>query len=141
MITEQAEIKFWHWLKNKLSKSKVDMQRIENTTGGGVPDVNMCYQGSEAWIELKVYVKGNVLLRKQQYAWIVRRANVDGNVLVIAFNEETGSVDIWCPSIVNPLIVRPWGNTEKYVAIESSPDFSYNKNVSVDLYLRAIFNI
>lgn len=136
MITEQAEIKFWHWLKNKLSKEKVDMQRIENTTGNGVPDVNACYLGSEAWIELKVHVKGNVVLRKEQYAWLTRRHQHDGNVLVMALTENDG-VEIWTP----PFIGRRWGNQGKYVALTGEPEFLYNKRDPIGKYLKAIFDI
>jgi hypothetical protein len=136
MITEQAEIKFWNWLKSKLSKSKVDMQRIENTTGGGVPDVNMCHRGTDAWLELKVYVKGNVVLRKQQYAWIVRRAKANGNVMVVAWDADNKQVDVFMPGFS----VRPWGNTQKYVAITSDPDFMFQKNVDPEYICKVIFS-
>ena len=136
MITEQKEIKLWHWLKNKLSKHPVDLQRIENTTGCGVPDVNGCYKGSEAWIELKVHVKGQVVLRKEQYAWLARRDSHDGNVMVIAHNTDDETVEIYLP----PFSVRPWGGTAKYVAIDDEPEFTYDKSVGAAMLIKAIFN-
>lgn len=136
MITEQKEIKLWHWLKNKLSKHNVDMQRIENTTGCGVPDVNACYKGSDAWIELKVHVKGMVVLRKEQYAWLVRRSNNDGNVMVIAHNTDDETIEIYLP----PFSARPWGNQAKYVALDSEPEYSYSLDVDSLLLIKAIFD-
>lgn len=136
MITEQKEIKFWRWLKNKLSKEPVDLQRIENTTGGGVPDVNACHHGREAWIELKVHVKGMVVLRKEQYAWIVRRGHTHGgNVMVMALDPVNSKVEIYYPRFE----VRKWGNTGKYVAITSEPQFTCDKGVGSAELVRAIF--
>lgn len=135
MITEQKEIKFWKWLKNKLKNEKVDFQRIENTTGGGVPDLNACFRGTEAWIELKVHVKGNVVLRKEQYAWIYRRFIHEGNVMVIALNPVDNTVEFY----TQPFTVRKWGNNGKYVAVTSEADSCYEKTVSNELLLRTIF--
>jgi Holliday junction resolvase len=135
MIQKQnKEIKFWHWLKGKIGK-EVDLQRIENTTGSGVPDVNACWKGREAWIELKVYHQGNIILRKEQYAWIMRRASHDGNVLVVVHNPETNDVEIYEPGFT----VRPWGNKCMYVAITSEPDYIYRKTIDKLLFLKAIF--
>lgn len=137
MITEDKEIKFWHWLHNKLLKEKVDMQRIENTTGGGVPDVNMCHQGSEVWIELKVHVSGCVVLRKQQFAWLTRRAGHDGNCIVMALNPTNNEVEIWTP----PFEVRCWGNNGKYVSLIGEPEYVYEKTVDSRKLIKAIFDI
>ena len=136
MITEDKEVKFWKFLKGKLANQGVDMQRIENTTGGGVPDVNMCHQSRDAWIELKVYVKGNVLLRKEQYAWLVRRARSGGNVMVMAHNTENDRVEFFMP----PFKVRPFGKAGKYVAIIGDCEASYSKHDPVKTYLRIIFD-
>jgi hypothetical protein len=138
MITEQKEIKLWHWLKLKLSKAEVDMQRIENTTGCGVPDVNACYKGLDAWIELKVYIQGCVVLRKEQYAWLSKRAAHDGNVMVIAHNPDAGH-DSEIEIYTAPFTGRPWGNQGKYVALTSEPEYMFSKNDLIERYLKAIF--
>ena len=136
MITEQQKVKFWHWLKNKLGKVKgIDMQRIENTTGSGVPDVSMCYKGTEAWVELKVYVQGNVVLRKEQYAWLIRRARANGNVMVMVCNPDAGAVEIFTP----PFNGRPWGNKSQYVALTNEPEFSFSKTININLLLKYLF--
>lgn len=59
-------------------------QRIENTAGSGVPDINCCLGGREIWIECKI---NQPLLRPFQWAWINRRVNVGGKVFVIVERE------------------------------------------------------
>ena len=68
------------WLK------KAMLQRIENTTSSGVPDVYVCLGERSVWLELKVgdsYTE--VFLRKEQYAWGMRHASFGGVTLVVAF--------------------------------------------------------
>lgn len=41
-------------MKNNLSRVPgLHYERIENQVGIGTPDLNLCYQGAEAWVELK----------------------------------------------------------------------------------------
>jgi hypothetical protein len=67
---------------------KCDLQRIEATTGRGIPDLNVCYQGKEFWVELKVAQRLSgvyrVYMRKEQVAWGIRRAQHGGSVFVCA---------------------------------------------------------
>jgi hypothetical protein len=57
--------------------------RIENSAGAGQPDVNCCYQGSEAWVELKM-AKGNYWhFRRSQLAWAAQRCSQGGRALVL----------------------------------------------------------
>lgn len=71
-----------------------DVMRIECTTMNGVPDFNVCYLGTEAWIESKVMSRG-LLLRKEQYAWGHRRAGAGGDVFVIGWDQTTDMIRIW----------------------------------------------
>lgn len=70
----QLEMK---WLKN------VHWQPIETwSTGQGVPDVNGCSNGVEAWIENK-WTKGwKVDTSPHQIAWIERRVRNGGRVFI-----------------------------------------------------------
>ena len=81
MTPEQS---FHHWLK---MGNPADIQRIETSTASGIPDTNWCYNGQEVWVELKICSpKMGVLLRKEQYAWGMRRSNHDGKVFVLALS-------------------------------------------------------
>lgn len=61
----------------------VDKQRIETGgTGLGIPDVNACLRGVEAWIELKGTDAWAVTIRPEQVAWIERRARAGGRVFL-----------------------------------------------------------
>jgi len=70
-----------------LLRKTCDVATIESTTGRGIPDVNICYQGVEVWTELKIFQGGRVLLRPEQYAWGVRRTiEHRGRVFVVALH-------------------------------------------------------
>ena len=43
--------------------------RIENTHGGGVPDVHIVWDGMPFWLELKVCKVNGVNIRPHQVAW------------------------------------------------------------------------
>lgn len=49
-------------------------QRIETVAGSGIPDLNMCYEGVEVWVETKVvHSKTMVEVRPSQVAWHLQR--------------------------------------------------------------------
>jgi hypothetical protein len=72
-----------------------DYLRVENGVAEGVPDINICYQGCEVWIESKIVLPQGVLLRKHQFAWGVRRTNAGGMVFVIAWEPLNHYYRIW----------------------------------------------
>lgn len=79
------ESQFWALVKGKLPGH---VERVENALTRGTPDVNMCYQGIEVWLELKVLDnKGNCELRPEQYLWHRKRQEMGGKVFVLARNE------------------------------------------------------
>lgn len=60
-------------------------QRIENSVGGnGLPDINICHDGGEIWIELKSK-SGDVMdqLRPSQKVWMTQRVLAGGRVFVV----------------------------------------------------------
>lgn len=63
-----------------------DFTRIETTTENGVPDMNVCSSGFDAWIEMKFIHRKVPVLRKEQYAWGLRRAQCGGLVIVLAYD-------------------------------------------------------
>lgn len=58
-------------------------QSIETwSTGQGVPDVNVCIDGIESWIENKKTTASAVDISSQQIAWIERRIRNGGRVFI-----------------------------------------------------------
>lgn len=106
-----SEQEFSRWLCGKLEGHVV---RMEVANMPGVPDINVCMFGHEFWIETKLVIKGRVLLRPFQAAWIRRRSTYGGRVFVIALGP-TNDVLIYAGHFST---IR-FG---KYLAIASEPD-------------------
>lgn len=70
------EQKFWQLLKPHIPGH---VQRIENSTSVGIPDVNFAYNGKETWLELKAGSK----LRDSQKIWHQQRTIQGSRVLVV----------------------------------------------------------
>ncbi len=87
------ESEFWGWLRDELTMGfpGIHIQRIESgSTASGIPDVNLCYKGIEAWIELKAAkltqrspVKGRFDLRADQASWLEKRSRAGGKAWVL----------------------------------------------------------
>lgn len=76
--------------------AKAHAQRIETTTGSGIPDINVHYKTLEFWVEAKVLDgKHGPLLRPYQMAWITRRHKANGIVYIMALDPKLMNVHIW----------------------------------------------
>lgn len=119
-FTIDSEAKFSKWLMKWLDASG-HAQRLESTTSNGIPDINFCLNGGyELWIETKIGCpdKHDVILRKEQYAWGMRRAQVGGHVLILAYCQCHEKISTFkFPNIA----VKPYGKEGKYVKIVSDP--------------------
>ena len=111
-----AEQKFYQWFRKQLPIT-ADCCRVETSTMGGMPDVNVCWQKTEVWVELKIYVGGRVLIRPEQNAWIHRRSAAGGRCYVIA--KHPSGEHIWSPRLGN-FTTYPHG---KYLAMQGAPCF------------------
>lgn len=79
------ESQFWALVKGHLPGHA---ERVENALTRGTPDVNLCHEGYELWLELKVLdAKGVCTLRPEQYLWHRKRQESGGHVFVLARNE------------------------------------------------------
>ncbi len=108
------EAKFWNWLKPHL---KGHVQRIENSIERGTPDVNICHEGKEIWLELKVPKSSNCVdIRKEQRVWAVRRSLAGGKVFVLARNE-SGILSAWRMPVVTVTV------NDTYQRICENPHF------------------
>ncbi len=70
------------WIRSALEGA--DVARIENCVQLGMPDMNICLHGLECWVESKVANGRGIVLRKEQFAWGVRRAQHGGSVFIVA---------------------------------------------------------
>lgn len=107
-------------LRDYFKQHGADFCRIENGAGAGMPDINICLLGMEAWVESKLDMdRKGVFLRKEQYAWGVRRANAGGTVVVVAWDDRNLHYLLW--QYDTNLRTEPVGNAGKYVRIISEP--------------------
>jgi len=128
----EDEKKFYTWIRGVLKSCHV--QRIETTTGPGVPDLNVCHNAQEMWIELKMVIKQGILLRKEQYGWGMKRAIHGGYVYVMALNKDAGIIHVW----LYPKIDVSSYN-DKYVKIESQPHASFVKKSGSKVLLDLLY--
>lgn len=93
------EQKFYYLIKEHIPGH---VNRIENSTGVGIPDVNFCFDGLETWLELKANVNllcaeeeviqipfGTKRLRDSQIIWHGQRVNAGGRVLIAIRDGDT----------------------------------------------------
>jgi hypothetical protein len=83
------ESQFWALIKGKLPGH---VERMENAIAKGTPDVNLCFEGRELWIELKV-LEANGNFKKgdpspEQLIWHMKRQIEGGRCFVLGRNEK-----------------------------------------------------
>lgn len=87
---EKRESKLWGLFKDHLPVG-AHFQRVETGgTGLGIPDVNLCYDGSEIWVELKIISGKRVPLRPEQIAWHYKRFAAGGRTFILARDKFDG---------------------------------------------------
>ena len=67
-MSRGPESNFWQTIRQNLPE-KCFATRIENVSGGGVPDAHFVWDGLPFWFELKVSKSNAVNLRPHQVAW------------------------------------------------------------------------
>ena len=117
----ENEKKFYNFIAHALKDKFV--QRIETTTGSGVPDVYIEPLLCDPWFELKIVLKQGVLLRREQYAWAMRYAiRTTSRVNILALDMKEEKVSWWLAGATAfscHLDVEPYG--KKYVRILNQP--------------------
>lgn len=94
----KPEALLYHRIRDNLGFAW-DVQRIESTTGRGIPDITASnHIIGEIWIEAKVGTKPR--LEPEQFAWMMRRSAFGGRCCIIA--SEGGKK----PFLVYPVITR-----------------------------------
>jgi len=67
-MSKGPEANFWNTIRNNLPKDAF-ATRIENRSGGGIPDVHLLWLGLPSWIEIKVTKTDSLKLSAHQIAW------------------------------------------------------------------------
>ena len=116
MTNEQT---FVQWLRGLFTERDEDWTRIESMTENGIPDINICKCGIDVWVEAKVRYPKGVLLRKEQYAWAVRRSECGGSIYCLAWDIANDTV--LCYHLNVGISARPSGDG-KTLIIMSPPD-------------------
>lgn len=125
------EKKFYDALHGHLQACHV--QRIETTTGPGVPDVNICRGGIECWLELKMVLLQGVLVRKEQFAWHTQRAFRGGRCFVVAKVKDMQEFKVWrAPykvEVYNPKYLRIVSKPEEFSSYNDLINFLFTSGI------------
>lgn len=90
------EGKLWELLRDNTKPYGIHWQRIESaTTGRGIPDVNGCWNGAEAWIELKIIRGHRVKFQTEQPVWLYKRSMAGGKCWVLARRTTKDGDELW----------------------------------------------
>lgn len=100
---------------------RVHWQRIENSVGAGVPDVNFCLDSLEHWVECKWVpsVKGARFshpLNTSQSGWILKRVHAQGSAWVLARRVDT--FKLWHGSWSREIVDAGWNAEDPCVIME-----------------------
>lgn len=92
-----TEKRLWEILRDgwglTIRKNGGRIERVENAVGAGMPDVNLCYQQEEKWIELKVAptwgkkrptFRAHRGLEPSQINWHLSQHRAGGNSFILA---------------------------------------------------------
>lgn len=91
---------FYEWLKKTFPHW--DFQRIETSTGSGVPDCHIVAVDpdskdppQEFWAELKALPKTNIQIRKEQYSWIEKRSRKGAQTWIFNRDPKNKTVQVF----------------------------------------------
>lgn len=94
------------------------VQRIESSTGNGIPDVFVYRQGIVYWLELKVWQEGiGILLRKEQYAWAKSYVAMGGTSFVLTYIPDQNIPMNMLLMNMRDVKVESYGTQMKYVKV------------------------
>jgi hypothetical protein len=63
--------------------------RIENSAGSGIPDAHGCWQGKDAWVELKMMEGSRISVRASQISWHAKHHVVGGQAWFLVKKDRT----------------------------------------------------
>lgn len=79
------EAKLWESLKRGFERFRPRLHcvRVENTAGSGIPDLTICHEGKESWVELKIKRGRKIEFRAAQHAWIAQGLAAGRRIFVL----------------------------------------------------------
>jgi len=92
------EATFSHWLVKHFREHGCFVQRLEVTTGSGVPDLAVLYQGKTFWIELKWDTDH---IRPEQHIWGLKAIQANVPVFYVCGYEKDQKMDLFVSSSLN----------------------------------------
>ena len=105
---------------------RVHWQRIENSVGAGVPDVNFCLDSLEHWVECKWVpsVSGARFshpLTSMQCGWISARVHAQGSAWILARRVDT--FKLWHGSWAREVLEAGWNAEGECLTMERPWDW------------------
>ena len=122
-----AESKDYQTFKRNALEPLDRVDRIENFLVIGMPDVNCCVDGAEAWVEFKSSVEpkrpttalfgSNHKLSQEQKNWMLRQRNAGGRCyILVATDKRWMLIDGKCADGLNEMTVTELAKTAVWVA-------------------------
>lgn len=98
LSTAVKESYFWSQVKAGFVANGVLADRIENSAGTGICDVNACKDGKVVWVELKVFHGNRLHFRTSQRIWIMKRLAAGDTIFILARKDQSNggaSIYLW----------------------------------------------
>lgn len=119
-----TEAQLSYYLKTRIPG---DVRSVECYNTSGMPDLNICLNGVEVWLELKLAIKGLPHIRPLQYSWGMRRSYHKGRVFVVMLEGEllytwrypfkVDSIGTYCRPLSCPISVLPMSEVDKFCCL------------------------
>lgn len=122
------ESQFSRWFCKKLRDYGCFVQRIETSTGNGVPDLWVADQDRSNWIELKF---NTLHIRPEQYVWAKQLQGIHDKTSLVVIGWPDGSF-----SVANPLTAK--AKTKSYV-LQKDAYFKTYQSDQIYLFLENYF--
>lgn len=94
MVIGMSEQEFKKWILKNATNDWL-FQTIETSTGSGVPDLFVCTDGYQGWIELKSCANNRCYMRISQWRWMNKLSSRGGCGLLVIKRETDKRVDIY----------------------------------------------
>lgn len=108
-----TETQLYRKLRSLCKKIGAHYLRIETSTGTGIPDINICFESQETWIECKIQREERMIdeLSPEQKAFHAERTHFGGHVLVLRYRPKEAHVEVWKALGGTRYIqyIHPWG--------------------------------
>lgn len=84
---------FVKWFKDLYPLGHIQLIESE-ATSAGVPDINICKDGKEIWVELKSGYLSKNSIKPGQYIWHIKRQQANG-VTWIVHRDDSGLIKVY----------------------------------------------